>query len=79
MAESTLTAKGQTTIPKEIRDHLGLRPGDKIEFVAAAPDRVVLLRANRDIRELSGMLPKPRTAVSIEDMDRAVRRRMLRR
>ena len=28
-----LTSKGQVTIPKAVREHLGLRPGDEIEFV----------------------------------------------
>lgn len=28
----TLTSKGQVTIPKQIRDHLGLKPGSKVEF-----------------------------------------------
>jgi antitoxin PrlF len=32
-AHSTITAKGQTTVPKEIRDRLKLKPGDKIEYV----------------------------------------------
>lgn len=79
MPESTLTEKGQTTIPKEIREHLGLRPGDRMEFVADMPDRVILIRANRDIRELSGILPKPRKAVSLEAMQAAVRRRAARK
>lgn len=32
MAKSTITSKGQTTIPKEVRERLGLRPGDELEF-----------------------------------------------
>lgn len=75
MAESTLTEKGQTTIPKEIREHLGLRPGDRMEFVAEGPDRVVLVRAGRDLRELAGVLPKPRKPVPLEQMRAAIRRR----
>jgi AbrB family looped-hinge helix DNA binding protein len=33
MAKSRLTTKGQVTIPKEVRDRLGLRPGDELEFL----------------------------------------------
>ncbi len=33
MAISKLTSKGQITLPKEVRDQLGLRPGDEVEFV----------------------------------------------
>ena len=75
MAESTLTQKGQTTIPRMIREHLGLHPGDRIEFVADEPGRVVLLRASHDIRELAGALPKPAKPVSIGAMQAAIRRR----
>ena len=43
-AESTLTSKGQTTIPKDIRDRIGLKPGDKITFTMM-PDGTVQMRA----------------------------------
>jgi antitoxin MazE len=33
MAETTITKKGQVSIPKEIREKLGLKPGDRIEFI----------------------------------------------
>ena len=32
MTTSTLTSKGQTTVPRELREELGLKPGDKLEF-----------------------------------------------
>lgn len=73
MAVATLTSKGQTTIPKEIRDLLGLAPGDKLDFVVESDGRVVLRAAALDIRELHGMLRKKgRKAVSLEQMDRAI-------
>jgi AbrB family looped-hinge helix DNA binding protein len=43
-----LTSKGQVTIPKSVRDGLGLRPGDEVEFVADGGDYRLrkVLRAN---------------------------------
>lgn len=57
--ESTLTSKGQTTIPREIRDGLGLKPGDRMTFTLM-PDGTVVLRAkNRSLLALAGRLEKP--------------------
>ncbi len=75
MSAATLTSKGQTTIPKDVRQHLGLRPGDRMEFVIESDGRVMLLRATYDIRELAGILPKPRRPVSIDEMTRSIRKR----
>ena len=36
MAKARLTSRGQTTVPKQVRDRLGLQPGDEIEFVEEA-------------------------------------------
>jgi antitoxin PrlF len=44
---TTVTAKGQVTIPKPIRDLLGIAPGSKVDFRRAADGRVVLTRADR--------------------------------
>jgi antitoxin PrlF len=74
MSTSTLTSKGQTTIPREVRDFLSLRPGDRIEFVVREGE-VVLRPATRKITDLKGYLPKPRTPVTLEQMDAAIRRR----
>lgn len=40
---STLTSKGQLTVPKQVRRRLGLREGDRVEFVLEA-DRTVIRR-----------------------------------
>ena len=43
---ATVTAKGQATIPKPVRDFLGLAPGTRVEFQRAANGTVVLTRAD---------------------------------
>jgi antitoxin PrlF len=44
---TTVTAKGQVTIPKPVRDLLGITPGSKVDFHRAADGSVVLVRADR--------------------------------
>lgn len=41
--ESAITVKGQATIPKPIREHLGLNPGDRVKFFVHPDGSVVLL------------------------------------
>jgi antitoxin PrlF len=54
--ESTLTSKGQTTVPKAIRESLGLKPGDRITFTPM-PDGTVLMRVkNKSVMSLAGSL-----------------------
>ena len=76
MAVSTLTVKGQTTIPKKIRNHLKLQPGDRIDFVVQEDGEVVLKPATVDVRELEGILHRPgMKTVSVEGMARAIKKR----
>jgi antitoxin PrlF len=70
---STITSKGQTTIPKEVREKLNLRPGDKINFTVESDGRVYIQPLNVDVEELSGILHKPgRKVVSIEEMNQVI-------
>ena len=68
---ATLTSKGQTTIPKEIRDRLGMKQGDRMTFTLMA-DGTVLVRVKRkSLSELAGVLHKKgRKPVPIEQMAR---------
>lgn len=75
MPTATLTSKGQTTIPREIREHLRLRPGDRMEFVIDETGRVVVIPISLDAAELAGILPKPKTAVSLARMNKVIRNR----
>jgi AbrB family looped-hinge helix DNA binding protein len=53
--ESKLTAKGQTTIPLEVREHLGIRPGDQVRYVLIG-DRVEIVPRNRPASSIFGLL-----------------------
>jgi len=75
MSTSTLTSKGQTTIPKDIRERLNLHPGDRLEFVIDEDGRVLVLPASIDASELAGMLKPPAKPVTVEEMNRAIRTR----
>jgi antitoxin PrlF len=75
MPESTITSKGQTTIPREIRRHLKLKPGDRIEFIVEPSGKVVLLPVTIDVKELRGILAPARKRVSLEEMEAAIRQR----
>jgi len=69
--ESTLTSKGQTTIPKEIRESLRIKPGDRMAFTLM-PDGTVLLRVkNKSVMSLAGSLRKKgRKPVPVEELSR---------
>jgi len=79
MATATLTSKGQTTIPKAIRERLNLHAGDRLEFVIDEQGRVVVLPATVDAAELAGILKPPGRAVSVQEMKRVIRKRGARR
>ena len=56
MMESTMTTKGQITVPKEVRDRLGLETGDKVYFDITEDGSVRLVARNRPMEQLFGML-----------------------
>lgn len=73
MSTATLTSKGQTTIPKDIRDFLRLSPGDKLDFIVDPEGRVILRPATMDARALRGLLyRKGRKPVTLDEMDEAI-------
>lgn len=76
MPQSQLSTKGQLVVPKEVRDFLRLRPGDRIDFVVRDSGEVVIRPAVVDVLELRGLLHRPgRAPVSLDEMKRAVRDR----
>lgn len=74
MSTATLTSKGQMTLPKEIREDLNLKPGDKVEFVKIG-ERYELRPRNIRAEDLAGILHRPGTrALTVEDMDDGIGR-----
>jgi AbrB family looped-hinge helix DNA binding protein len=72
MTVATMTSKGQITIPKEIRDELGLEPGTKVSFVRLGPGEVRLRVKRGSLKDLAGILKYDGPPISIEEMDEAI-------
>ena len=70
MLESAVTKKGQTTLPKPVRETLGVGAGDRVRYVILEGEvRIVPVRP---IHRLFGVLEHEGPPVSLEEMDRAV-------
>ena len=69
---STVTSKGQITIPVELRRATGLETGAQVEFIVNSRNRIELVPRHADIRALRGAVPAPRLAVTVEAMSDAV-------
>jgi AbrB family looped-hinge helix DNA binding protein len=70
--ESAITVKGQATIPKMIREHLGLKAGDRVKFFLH-PDGSVVLLPKLPAAALRGIVKsRHRRPVTIEEMTKSV-------
>ena len=70
MAETTLTSKGQVTVPREIRERLGLSSGDKLTFTLLSDGTVIVRAKTRRLLDLAGSLTRPgQPKVTIEQMN----------
>lgn len=79
MAKAKVTAKGQVTIPKEVRTALSIREGDAVVFTVE-DDRAVLRPVRKKaVKELYGALPATRPYPGVEATRREVRRKRARR
>ena len=70
MLESAVTKKGQTTLPKPVRETLGVGAGDRVRYVILEGE--VRILPVRPIHRLFGVLEHDGPPVSLEEMDRAV-------
>ncbi len=69
MAIATLTSKGQTTIPKDIREQAGLHAGDRMHFTVLANGTIMLRVKRRNVADLQGLL-KPRRKLRTSELSR---------
>lgn len=75
MTTTTLTSKGQLTLPKTIRDRLGLQVGDRLEVTLREDGVIQMEPVTVDVCQLKGILPAPASPVSLEAMEEAIRQR----
>lgn len=80
MIQSTITSKGQITIPKRIRELLHLFSGDKVEFVFNEMNEVVLKPVTKKSSDIFASLSQyqKKSPVSIEEMNEGIKQRMQR-
>lgn len=74
MPSATVTSKGQLTLPKEIRERLGVHKGDRVVFRADRAGRVWVEPATQDLMALRGLFGPVGRARTQEELDEAVRR-----
>lgn len=81
MIKSTITSKGQITIPKEIREFLGVGDSDKLAFTPVEDGKVMLSVLRSSATSLFGMLRsyKRHRPVSLEEMEHAIFEKRVRR
>jgi AbrB family looped-hinge helix DNA binding protein len=73
MSTSTVTKKGQTTVPKDVREGLAIEPGAVLEWKKTGAKTYVVIVSDRRVQKLKGLVGKPSQKVSIEDMSNAIR------
>ncbi len=69
---TTLTSKGQITLPKRFRTALDLHAGDRLDFVMLDNGVLQAVPLKQSPRNMKGIVPKAHKPVSIEDMNRAI-------
>ena len=77
MALATLTNKGQVTIPKSVRELLGIHSGDKLEFVVIENGKAYIKPVTKKVDDVFGRLYNPdRKPVSVDEMDKKIKQKM---
>jgi antitoxin PrlF len=74
MPYSTVTSKGQITVPKAVRERLALQPGDRLSFVIHDDGTVTVEAETVNLASLKGIVKSAGRHVSVEQMDDAIKR-----
>lgn len=69
---SSVTSKGQTTIPMQIRKQMNIASGDKVEFFSDGKV-ITIIPINKSILGLQTLLPKPKVSLSCDEMDNVIK------
>lgn len=72
MSTATVTSKGQITIPHNVRREMGIDAGDKVTFIKMDDGRFAIFAATGSIKDLKGIVPRPKKPVTIEEMQKAI-------
>jgi AbrB family looped-hinge helix DNA binding protein len=74
MPTATVTSKGQITIPKEVRDALGLESGHQVSFLLREDGVAEMHPETVDLMSLYGILKPSVRGVTLENMEKAIRK-----
>jgi AbrB family looped-hinge helix DNA binding protein len=75
MPSAAVTSRNQITLPKEIRDKLGVKPGDRVAFREDAEGRIVVEAETLDLLSLFGTLEPRKRRLAVETMNDVIRKR----
>jgi len=72
MATAAVTSKGQITIPMEVRQKMGIRPGDRVRFVEGEHGEFIMKAQKRSIMDLHGAIKWEGKPVTIKEMNETI-------
>ena len=75
MATATVNSRGQITIPAEVRAALRQSQVDRVVFVELEGGQFTMVADTQPVQRLKGMIDKPKTAVTTQDINKAAAHR----
>jgi AbrB family looped-hinge helix DNA binding protein len=70
VSESTITTKGQTTVPRQVREQLGAGPGTRLVWHVMPGGGLIVRAKTHSVLDLAGSLKSPKKKpVAVEDMN----------